>query len=44
MTMRYSHLSPKRLRDEMARTERAESTTDRAQEALTVVEVSGNIA
>jgi integrase len=44
MTMRYSHLSPKHLRDEMARTERAESTTARAQEALTAVEVSGNIA
>jgi hypothetical protein len=31
MTMRYSHLSPKHLREEMARTERAEFTSDRAQ-------------
>lgn len=30
MTMRYSHLSPKHLRDEMTRTERIEVTADRA--------------
>ena len=48
MTMRYSHLSPKHLREEMARTERIESTPgqaqDRAHGTLTVLEVSGNIA
>ena len=32
MTMRYSHLSPKHLREEIVRTERAETTPDRAQD------------
>ena len=48
MTMRYSHLSPKHLREEMTRTERTETTSDRAQarahEASQLVGVSGNLA
>jgi hypothetical protein len=32
MTMRYSHLSPKHLREEMVRIERAETPPDRAQD------------
>jgi len=46
--MRYSHLSPKHLREEMTRTERTETTSDRAQarahEASQLVGVSGNLA
>jgi integrase len=48
MTMRYAHLSPKHLREEMTRTERTEIAPDRAQgrahEAVELVGVSGNIA
>jgi integrase len=48
MTMRYSHLSPKHLREEMTRTERAVTTPDRAQgrahEPSQLVGVSGNLA